>query len=86
MGEDLLILALVQEHQKPDMHDADNNARERAEGREHNRAQYARKVVAAPRADEQAKCAEDGGDDLVHVSHEQGGGKRRLSLQGAGLS
>jgi hypothetical protein len=86
MGEDLLILALVQEHQKPDMHDADNEAHERADGREHNRAQYARKVIAAPRTEEQAERAENGGDDVVHFSHEQGGGKPRLSLQGGRVS
>jgi hypothetical protein len=85
MGETLHAL-MSRMHQKPDVQGTHDEAHERADGREHDGAQYARKVIAAPRTEEEAERAENGGDDVAHFSHEQGGGKPRVSLQGAGLS
>jgi len=77
--------ALMSRVQKPDVQGAHDEAYERADGREHDGAQDARKVIAAPRTEEEAEYAEDGRDYVVHFSHEQRSGKPRLSLQGGGF-
>lgn len=78
--------ALMSRVQKPDVQGAHDEAYERADGRERNRPQYTRKLIATPRAKEQAEYTEDGRDDVVNFSHEQGGGRLRGPLQEGGFA